>query len=98
MSSEKELFEMLKEDFEKLEGKVDSGFRDLNTKIDVFMSNYVHKDIFKEMKDEWKDKFEKLQKEKVDKDTFEPIQKTLSRLNWIVIGAVVAGVLALVLK
>lgn len=98
MTNDNELIDFLKEDLEKLERKVEDGFRDLNTKIDVFMSNYVHKEMFKERNDEWKERFDKLEKSKVDKEIFDPIQKTLTRLNWIVIGAVVAGVLALVLK
>jgi len=103
------IVDFLKEDIEKLEKKVEDGFRDLNTKIDVFMANYVHKEEFKERISEIKkeaekleiainDRIAKIEKDKVDKEIFDPIQKTLSRLNWIVIGAVVAGLLALIMK
>lgn len=103
------IVDFLKEDIEKLEKKVEDGFRDLNTKIDVFMANYVHKEEFNERIFEIKkeaekleiainDRIAKIEKDKVDKEIFDPIQKTLSRLNWIVIGAVVAGLLALIMK
>ena len=109
MSVEKEIVEYIKSDLEGLEKKVDDGFRDsgkkiddglrdLNTKIDVFMANCVTKTDFKEYKDGIRERIEKTESGKLDKDDFEPIKTTMNRVNWIVITAVVAGLLTLLFK
>lgn len=98
MSSDKEIIDYLKEDMKSIEIKMENGFRDLNTKIDVFMANYVHKEDFKEKQKDISDRIEKIEKGKVDKEIFEPFQKGLNRVNWIVLTAVIAGILALIFK
>lgn len=35
---------------------------------------------------------------KVDHSDFDPIKKTLARINWLVISAVIVGLLALIIK
>lgn len=46
----------------------------------------------------WEKKVDDIEKSKVSHDDFDPIKKTLGRINWLVITAVVVGLLALIIK
>ena len=82
-------------------GYIREAITKIDTTLAVYDRNFARKDELKEIEKG----IEKLHidikvelAKKVNHDDFDPIKKTLSRINWMVISAVVVGLLALVLK
>lgn len=74
----------------KVEGTLSLYDRHFARKDDVLkIENFLQT-----MHDEFKEELAK----KVDNTVFEPIRKTLTRINWVLISAVVVGVLTLLFK
>lgn len=69
----------------------------IGTQIQVMDKNFVKREEFSQVMETLKDFHEQL-KSKVNVTDFAPIQMTISRVNWLMIVAVVGAVLALVLK
>lgn len=80
---------------------INQTLQNIGVQIAAMDKNYARKDelrdIEKGLEQIHKDIKVELAK-KVNHDDFDPIKKTLSRINWMVISAVVVGLLALVLK
>ena len=69
--------------------------------MEMYDRNFARKDELKEFEKIFKEFLEtnkKALEAKVDKTDFDPIKKTLTRINWLVISAVVIGLLALIFK
>lgn len=69
----------------------------INTQIQLMDKHYArHEDLASLLKAQ--EELKRLLVEKVDKSDFDPIKKTLQRINWLIISAIVGALIALVIK
>mgnify|MGYP001596939778 CR=1 FL=1 len=88
---------LIQRDIEYIKGSMNK----IETNIILFDRNFAHKDELKYIEEsintihqEIKDALDK----KVDHSDFDPIKKTLSRINWLIISAIVVALLNLIAK
>lgn len=68
----------------------------INTQIQIMDKHYArHEDLSAIVK--LQEDFKKNLDTKLDKDDFDPIKKTLARINWLVISAIVIALIGLVI-
>ena len=80
---------------------INQTLQNIGVQIAAMDKNYARKDELREIEKGLEQIHKDIKVElakKVNHDDFDPIKKTLSRINWMVISAVVVGLLALVLK
>jgi type VI protein secretion system component VasA len=75
--------------------------RKIDETLKVFDRNFARKDELKEIEKILEKNYAEIKLEiarKVDHTDFDPIKKILYRINWLLISAVVFGILALIWK
>ena len=82
-------------------GYILESVKKIDLKMDIYEKTFARKEeltsIEKSIEKQYKDIKVELDK-KVDHTDFDPIRRTLARINWILISAVVVGLLALIIK
>lgn len=80
---------------------INQTLQNIGIQIAAMDKNYARKDELKEI-EKGLDQIHKDIKielaKKVNHDDFDPIKKTLQKINWMVISAIIVGLLALVIK
>ncbi len=89
----------LRRDFNKMEESLEKWIEKFDTATLNFVSRKEieghHKELAKKM-DDFHDDFNKGLAKKLDASDFEPYRKIFMRINWIIISAVVLGLLAVI--
>lgn len=80
---------------------INQTLQNIGVQIAAMDKNYARKDELREI-EKGLDQIHKDIKielaKKVNHDDFDPIKKTLQKINWMVISAIIVGLLALVIK
>lgn len=91
----------LRTGMDKLTEKVDAGFKEVRETMMGMNEHFIHRDEYKKDMLLHAQDIAALKKEKLDIKTFvlefNPIKNTLTKLNWLLIVAVVTGILALII-
>lgn len=73
----------------------------IDTTIALFNQHFARKDemtSLEKVMEKMNVEFAEALNKKVDKDNFEPIKKTLQKINWMMISAFIVAILSLVIK
>lgn len=85
---------------DSLKKEVSDGFSKIDRHLEDYAKNYLTKEEYRkdnQVLHEWKNRVEKEIATKVNNSDFNPIKKTLDKLNWLIISSIVVALLGLIL-